>query len=385
MNSPKVNTQLILFLAAIIAISPLTIDMYLPAMPAIAENLSTSIGLVQLSMSLYLAGYATGMLLLGPLADKWGRIHILRLGLSGFLITSLLLSISNDISHFLVLRFVQAFFGAAATVVVPGYIRQLFGAQMAKGMSYVSLIMMVAPLIAPSIGAGLLNISTWPAIFILLSAYTAILLGLTWKMDLPAMPASSKEPISYLGRYRRVFSTPKVLPLIANSMLSSFAFFTYLTAAPLIYMAILGISAEKFALLFALNVGSLMLANLINTRIVGKLGSLTILKWAAGSALIIALLLVVASVQTSILAILCLVPAIMLCIGLMSVNSDALLLIRFQEDSGTATAVMGTLKFGVGALAGPLLAIAPHSLWLFPVMLSVILVAIVINLRLNQT
>ncbi|WP_256260826.1 multidrug effflux MFS transporter [Shewanella sp. NIFS-20-20] len=379
MNTPGIKLGLLFFLAAIIAISPLAIDMYLPAMPSIASSLSTSTALVQQTMSLYLAGYAVGMLLLGPLADKWGRKYILRLGLGGFLIASLLISVCSDINHFLALRFMQAFFGAGATVVVPGYIRQIYGQHTAKGMSYVSLIMMIAPLVAPAIGAGLLKISHWPAIFALLTLYAMVLLSLTWVLTLPPMSNSPQESISYLGRYRRVFSTPGILGLIANSMLSSFAFFTYLTAAPIMYMSIIGISADHFAVLFAVNVGALMLANVINSRIVGKFGSLRILTIAASTGFIITLLMIAASLWSMTSSLMLLVPPLMLCIGMMSVNADSMVLMRFNQDSGTATAVMGTLKFGGGSLAGPLLAMAPNQLWPFPLLLCVSLLVVLSN------
>ncbi|WP_445947397.1 MFS transporter, partial [Shewanella sp.] len=120
-------------LAAMAAITPLAIDMYLPAMSVISSDFSTDITLVQQSLSLYLAGYALGMLTFGPIADKIGRRPLVLVGLIGFALISLAISMSQSIEVFLGLRFLQAFIGAAATVVIPGYIKEVYGENTAKG------------------------------------------------------------------------------------------------------------------------------------------------------------------------------------------------------------------------------------------------------------
>lgn len=137
---------LIPMLSAIVAITPLAIDMYLPAMSTLASSFNSSVTTVQQSLSLYLAGYALGMLTFGPIADRIGRRPLVLLGLTGFGLISLALAFVTSVEVFLGLRFLQAFIGAAATVVVPGYIKEVYGKNTAKGMSYVSLIMMLAPL-----------------------------------------------------------------------------------------------------------------------------------------------------------------------------------------------------------------------------------------------
>src|SRR6187402_1897765 len=132
------SVGLIILLAATIAITPLAIDMYLPAMPVIAQDLQAHIGTVQQSLSIFLAAYGAGMLLFGPLADKFGRRPLALFGISGFATASFLLVWANSIEWFLSMRALQAFCGAAATVVVPGIIRHLYQEHTAKGMSYMS-------------------------------------------------------------------------------------------------------------------------------------------------------------------------------------------------------------------------------------------------------
>lgn len=351
---------LIPMLSAIVAITPLAIDMYLPAMSTLAASFHSDITTVQQSLSLYLAGYSLGMLCFGPLADRIGRRPLVIIGLTGFMLISLALAFVTSIEAFLSLRFAQAFIGAAATVVVPGYIKEVYGENTAKGMSYVSLIMMLAPLLAPSLGSLILEFGEWHLIFFILAFYACILLSLVlWKLKMPSdSDKGSRSQKSFFGAYAVVFTKPGVKLHIASGVLTSFAFFCYLTASPFVYMEVFGLDKSLFAILFSTNVGALMLANVINSRIVGRYGSRrmlrvsTILAMLAGSALFtvnwfgLSLSFTVAT----------LIP-FMGFLGVMSVNADAIVLMKFKQETGTATAVIGTLRFGCGALAGPLLAL----------------------------
>ncbi|QSX42589.1 multidrug effflux MFS transporter [Shewanella cyperi] len=350
---------LIPLLAAIVAINPLAIDMYLPAMADIAAGFGSDITTVQQSLSLYLAGYAIGMLLFGPLADRFGRRPLVLLGLGGATVLSLAVSFAHSIELFLVLRFLQAFIGAAATVVVPGYIKQIYGEHTAKGMSYVSLIMMLAPLLAPSIGSLILGISHWQMIFWLLSLYAGAALLLVWrKLHLPVTLVRHDAKPGFLRSYATVLSRRGVKGYIGSGVLTSFAYFCYLTASPFVFMEVFGLDSHWFAIVFACNVGALMAANIVNTRIVGRFGSrrmlhaATVLGMFFGACLVLVNLLEL-DYQITVLVLM----AFMACLGIMSVNADALVLLKFQHETGTATAVIGTLRFGCGAFAGPLLAL----------------------------
>lgn len=351
---------LIPMLAAIVAITPLAIDMYLPAMATLASSFHSDITTVQQSLSIYLAGYAVGMLCFGPLADRIGRRPLVLMGLTGFMLVSLCLAFVNNVELFLALRFAQAFIGAAATVVVPGYIKEVYGENTAKGMSYVSLIMMLAPLIAPSMGSLILELGEWHLIFFILAAYAFILLALVlWKLKMPSdSDANSRSQKSFFGAYAVIFTKPGTKLHIASGVLTSFAFFCYLTASPFVYMEVFGLDKSLFAILFSTNVGALMLANVINSRIVVRYGSRLMLKIStllailAGSALLLVNLFGLSYHFTVAM----LIP-FMGFLGIMSVNADAIVLMKFKKETGTATAVIGTLRFGCGAMAGPLLAL----------------------------
>jgi len=352
---------LIVLLAAVIALTPLAVDMYLPAMPDIALSLGTHIGNVQQSLSIFLAAYASGMLLFGPLADKWGRRPLAIFGLSGFTLSSIGLIFASNIELFLTLRTTQAFCGAAATVVIPGIVRHLYQEHTAKGMSYLSMIMMLAPLLAPGIGSGILWFSEWRSIFMVLAIYGVLIFALVWKwlpeISQPVKTDAHKKPAHFFSGYQIVFSNPQARPMIASMMFGSFAFFCFITAVSFLYINYFGVSEQVFSLLFGVNVLCLMLANFINSRLVTRHGPLRMLRSGLMIGLFSAIVLCVVNylglgIAYTVIA----VAALMGSLTLIGTNSDAILLMKFPHNSGTTTAVSGTLRFGSGAFAGPLLA-----------------------------
>lgn len=356
--SKTVSFALLALLASIIAITPLAIDMYLPAMPVMADELNTDSGLIQQSLSIYLAAYGVGMLLFGPMADAIGRRPLALGGLCVFCLASLALGLCHDAQWLLVLRALQAFAGSAATVVIPGIIRALYQENTAKGMSYVSMIMMMAPLIAPAIGSAVLWVGHWQDIFLVLALYSALIAVLTWRFLPDPVPVVKGRRLEFLSGYRVVFSHVAARPQIATSMFASFSFFCFLTAVPFVYIEYYGVNEQLFSLLFALNVGMLMLANFCNSRLVGRFGPQRMLNLGLVSALCSAMLLCLANwLELGLVLTVLSIAPLMASLGLIATNADAMILMHFPEHSGTATAVIGTLRFGSGALAGPLLAV----------------------------
>lgn len=356
------SVGLIILLAATIAITPLAIDMYLPAMPVIAQDLQTHIGTVQQSLSIFLAAYGAGMLLFGPLADKFGRRPLALFGISGFATASFLLVWANSIEWFLIMRALQAFCGAAATVVVPGIIRHLYKEHTAKGMSYMSLIMMLAPLLAPSIGSGILYVSEWHSIFWVLFGYSAILLYFIWKYLPEPAPVNARTDartsISFFSGYQTVFAERSVRPLIFTIIFSSFSFFCYLTAIPFVYIQYFGVNEQLFSLLFAINISTLMLSNFINSRFVSRCGSPYMVRSAMLTGIVLAALLCTVNIlKWDMVYTVILLAPLLGCLTMISTNTDAMILMKFPDHSGTASAVTGTLRYACGATAGPVLAL----------------------------
>lgn len=388
-NSNQVSLKLLLpLLASIMALSPLAIDMYLPAMPILAEHLGTDMPMIQNSLSIYLLGYALGLILFGPMADKSSRRKMVLFGISGFLGVSLLLPFVITIEQFLSLRFIQAFISSAATVVVPGAIREYYQKDTAKGLSYVSIIMMLAPMIAPSIGSVLLISHSWQLIFYVLAFYSAVVLLLVAKYLPEAVNSSTAQgkKINFLGRYKVVFSNGEARLDIISSMVISLAFFSYITAIPFVYLTVYKVSEFSFSVLFGINVFGLMMAHFINTRLVTSKGSRKMLWYGLTVSVIASTSLVVVNLLSMplVFTVLSILP-LMGSISMVAVNSDALVFTKFPEQSGTATAVIGTLRFGVGALAGPILAYyydgsaLPFAVLMFSSVLLVLLCQLMIR------
>jgi DHA1 family bicyclomycin/chloramphenicol resistance-like MFS transporter len=372
LDNTNISLKLLLpLLAAILAVSPLAVDMYLSAMPTLATDLKTPIAMVQNSLSIYLLGYALGLILFGPMADKYPRRYLVLFGLGGFVITSALLPLVDNIEQFLTLRFFQAFISSAATVVVPGVIREYYGKDTAKGLSYVSMIMMLAPMIAPSIGSVLLLAHSWQLIFYVLASYSFVVFILVFKYlpDKGMKKVLSQElltnekieqqavELSFIQRYKIVFSNAEARLDIISSMMIALAFFTYITAIPFVYLNVFSTNEFTFSILFALNVLALMTAHFTNTRFVVRKGSRAMLWFGLSLACVAAtaLFLVNYFTLTLMYTVLAILP-LMGSISMVAVNTDALVLTKFPENSGTATAVLGTLRWGLGALAGPILA-----------------------------
>jgi DHA1 family bicyclomycin/chloramphenicol resistance-like MFS transporter len=356
-NQGELSLKLLLpLLAAIIAISPLAIDLYLPAMPIIAIKLSTDMSMVQNTLSIYLLGYALGLLFFGPQADKRSRRKLVMIGISGFIVLTIALPFVTSIEQFLSLRFFQAFISSAATVVVPGTIKERYGKDTAKGFSYVAMIMMLAPMIAPSIGTVLL-LHSWQLIFFGLAAYSLVILYLVYRFLPEVKREKNLVAVSFLQRYKIVLSNKKSQLNIVSSMVVSLAFFAYITAIPFVYLTVFKLSEFEFSLLFAINVLALMTAHFINTRLVSRKGSRKMLAYGLLVAVSFSSLLVIVNVlQLSVVYTAIAVLPLMGSISMIAVNADALIMQEFTRESGTATAVIGTLRFGIGALAGPILA-----------------------------
>ena len=385
MPSPETLNKRILLplLASIVAITPLAIDLYLPAMLVIANDLQTTMPNVQISLSIYLAGYALGMLFFGPIADELGRRLLAKVGLALFGSSSLALAFCTNIELFWSLRAVQAFTGAAATVVVPGIIRHIYRENTAKGMSYVSMIMMVAPLIAPTLGSLIMGISTWQVIFIALAAYSFAILALVQihLIDIPIFKSQQRGLALFFNSYKTVFSRRSALADIASSMFASFAFFCFLTSVPYVYLDFFKVDEQLFGVLFAFNVLALMFGNFMNTRLVPRLGSRKLLFIGLGIGFVAGGALLLFSVMHfSLYFIVATIAPLMMSLGIIASNADSLILMQFEEKSGTATAVIGTLRFGSGALVGPILAFVhpqsaiPFSAMMFSALILILLV-----------
>jgi len=211
-------------LAMTMALGPLALDAYLPAFPAMAASLGVRVHEISLSISLYVFVLAFGQLVAGPLSDRWGRGPVMLAGLAMFGLASYLISTTSSLEGLLAGRVLQAFGGGWATVCVPALVRdRLSGVEAARFFSLIGLLMIMAPAVAPSIGSLILLQFSWPAIFVMLTAYAILLLALL-KWQLFSGSASKRvttHTTSVWQRYRAVFATR---PALRYLLLQTFSF-----------------------------------------------------------------------------------------------------------------------------------------------------------------
>nr|WP_269808676.1 Bcr/CflA family multidrug efflux MFS transporter [Enterovibrio nigricans] len=273
---------LILVLGAISALTPLAIDMYLPAMPEIARDLAATPGQVQTTLAAYTAGFAIGQLIHGPISDSYGRRPVLIVGTLLFLVGTVVSALASDIDTLTYIRAAQGFCGAAAAVVIQALVRDMFDREdFARTMSFITLVMTVAPLAAPMIGGYLAVWFGWRSIFWLLAGFSVLVIVLIITLIPETLPVESRPPLrigATLRNYLKILRTKKSVGYIFASGFSFAGMFSFLTAGSFVYIDYYGVSVQNFGYLFGLNVVCLIFMTSFNGKFVRKLGSEKMLK-----------------------------------------------------------------------------------------------------------
>lgn len=360
MSAPSIRLLAVL-LAMLTAIAPFSVDMYLPAMPAMALDMSVPIHYIEISISTFLFGLAFGQLIGGPLSDRFGRKPMIALGLILFSITSLMLTQTESIDQLLILRALQAIGGGMATVNSSAVIRDLFaGDDMAKVLSMVAIVMMSAPLIAPMLGAFVVKFFDWQSIFLSLAIYSVVvMLLLLWR--LPETNSRSKrsqrktevQRAKLWQSYKRVLTHRQAMGYVIAISFAFSGMFVFLTSSAYTYMEYFSVSVQLFPFLFGANVVVMMLMNRLNVWALNHYASKDILTAGLALQLCCGLGLIIASYTQANLYVI--VPLNMLFVGslgLIAANATAGTLNFFPDISGTATAVIGVTEFTLGALVG---------------------------------
>ncbi len=356
--------QLVLTLASLSAITPLAIDMYLPAFPLIATSLQTTIPHVEFSLSLYFFGMAMGQLFGGPISDAYGRRPMIAIGLVLFACSSIALAFTNDIGVFMLLRAIQSFGGGIATVNVSAIVRDMFeGKEVARIFSLIASIMLIAPLIAPTLGSTILRFFEWEMIFILLFFYTLFALSF-YLIRFPHV-AQKRTKITPIQNYKTVLTHKTAMIFIVAQILCTSGMYTFITSSSFIYMEHFQVSPTLFALFFAINVTMMMILGRLNAHLVKKHNPFTLLKFGMGMQALLGIMLFSAQNQT----IYVLFPIIGLYVGALGFifsNSVSLVLEFFPTISASANAIIGVLQYSVGAFMG-FVASSLHDDTLFPI------------------
>ncbi len=346
---------LILMLAALTAMAPLAIDAYLPAMLTMAEQLIIPIHDVELSLSLFLGGFAIGQIIGGPLSDHFGRRRIIFSGISLFIIGSVGIIASQSINALWLWRLVQALGGGLAIVNSSAVIRDISsGRDSARHLSQMAIIMMIAPLMAPIIGMVLLHLSGWRSIFVFLMIY-ALLLGWLLFRFLPETHQKAANRPSAMKRYLSVLSHRQAMGFLAAQCFSFGGLFTFITASPSVYMGYFSVSETLYPFLFGANVLVMVVFNRLNMRYLRYHSPAFLLTIGQMLQLLVGLMLLAYVLLSPSPQLWLLVFGIMMFIGFQGLtvaNAIASTVEFFPHSAATATALLGACGFMTGAASG---------------------------------
>ena len=253
----KLTLPLLIILGAISALTPIAIDMYLPAMPAIAADFSVNAGKVQLTLTAYTAGFAFGQIIHGPLADSFGRKPVIMVGTCLFVMASIFSAYATSIESLIVLRSLQGFAGATAMVVIQAIVRDMFNKEeFVRTMAFVVLIMTVAPLIAPLLGGHVAAAFGWRAIFMVIATFAIVVMLCIYFFIPETLVREKRQTFSLHNSFRNyalLIKNKQAMCLILVGAFSFSGMFAFLTAGSFIYINQYAVDIKQVGYLFALN------------------------------------------------------------------------------------------------------------------------------------
>ncbi|MFC0528808.1 multidrug effflux MFS transporter [Phytohabitans kaempferiae] len=355
--------RLVLVLGSLIAIGPLTIDMYLPALPAITGGLETTDTAVQLTLTGTLIGLALGQLVIGPLSDAYGRRVPLIAGLALHVVASVLCVVAPNIGTLGTLRVLQGLGVAASSVVALAVVRDLFtGTAFASLLSRLMLVMGAAPILAPTLGGAVLRWTDWRGIFVALAVF-GLLLMVVAALRLPeTLPRERRRPAGVratLRDYGTLVRDRRFVGLVFVAGLAMAALFAYVAGSSFVFQDEYGLSEQEFAVAFGAGAVGLIAATQLNVRLLRRYAPQRILAAALTTGTAAGLLLL-AFAATGIGGLATLMVALWLVLasaGLALPNAPALAMSRHGEAAGTAAALLGAIQFGVCAVAAPMVGV----------------------------
>lgn len=362
MTKPK-PFFLILILGSLAALGPFSIDMYLPGFKAIAKDLNTEVSHVALSLSSFFIGISAGQLLYGPLLDKFGRKKPLYVGLFIYIISSLSCIWITTIDQLIVLRFVQAIGSCAAAVAAIAMVRDLFTVQESpKVFASLMLVIALSPMLAPTAGGYLIAALGWPSVFIFLGIM-ALLMLLTTIFWLPEsyIPDSSYslKPKPILKNFSIVLKEPRFYTYALVSAITFSGLFAYVSASPVVFMDLFGVSETGYGWIFALLSSFFIGFSQVNSLILRWFNSETIVQWALIAQVIISILFLIMALNNllNLYGTILFIGLFLGCLGFINPNASALALAPFNKNAGIASALMGALQMGIGALASAMISL----------------------------
>jgi DHA1 family bicyclomycin/chloramphenicol resistance-like MFS transporter len=349
--------RLVLILGALSAFAPMSIDMYLPSLPTLAVEFGTSASATQLTLSAFFIGLAIGQALYGPLADRFGRKPALYVGLTVYAIATIGCASAGSVESLIAWRFAQALGGCAGVVVARAVVRDLFDQWgSARMLSTMMLVMGAAPMLAPLLGGWLLAVSGWRSIFWVLLAFGLMCLAVTI-VALPETRPRSSQPlgvVAALRDYARLLGHRRFLGYVLAGGLAQAGMFAYISGSPFVFIDVYGVPAQAYGWLFGLNALGLITASQINARLIRRWGPDRLLARANLANAVFGLLLVTVAWSRSGGLVALLVPLFgyIASLGFSYPNAAAGAMAPFPERAGSASALLGTVQFGIAAVAG---------------------------------
>ncbi len=360
LDSPRERRLLIAILGVITALGPMAIDLYLPALPTIAQEMGEPLGRIQLTLSAYTVGFALGQIVFGPMSDRFGRLRIMLPGIIGYAVFNLLASMTGSATELMIVRVLQAFSGAAVMVCIPAMVRDMFpGKECARILASVMLVMTVAPLVAPLLGGQILKYFGWQSLFVFLALLGCLAFALAvtrLQESLPEQRRAQLSPKALAQAYGNVLRHRQAMGYILAHAFFFGGMFAFISASPFVYIELYGVGVERYGLLFGLNIISLATCNMTNMRLMSRfeLRHLLLLGCTmaclAGALLLLNVWYGIGGLQGV------LIPCViyMGMVGFTGPNSNALALGFFPKNAGTANATAGVMRFGVGGITAGL-------------------------------
>ncbi|XMB29121.1 multidrug effflux MFS transporter [Paenibacillus sp. BR2-3] len=357
--SRKQRLQLAVILGSIATIGPLSIDMYLPALPALSSYFGTTAALVQLSLTFFLLGLALGQLIAGPLSDVYGRRLPLLIGMMIYAISSLLCAFVPSIGLLIALRFVQGLAGSVGVVISRAAVRDLYtGSELTKFFSLLMIVNGLGPILAPVLGGQLLRVTSWQGVFVVLFVagllfFATILLRLP--ETLPKERRSSNGLKGTLRTFRSLLGNAKFMGYALSQGFVTSAMFAYISGSSFVLQNIFGVSPQMYSLIFAMNGVGIILSGQVAGRLSGRVGERKLL--LSGLLLCTSggvLLLVTVLAGGGLAPILICLFAVVSSVGMVGAASFSLAMQDQGDTAGSASALLGLLPLLLGGSVAPL-------------------------------
>lgn len=367
-SSRRSMLRLVLVLGALTALGPLTIDLYLPAFPAIAGDLNASESAVQLTLTGTLLGVALGQLIIGPMSDSLGRRRPLVAATVVHVAASVLCALAPTIAVLGAFRVVQGMAAAAGAVVSMAVVRDLYtGIPAVQLLSRLMLVTGVAPVLAPTLGGQVLQVTDWRGVFWVLAALGVALVAVVTFGLRETLPADRRRPggvAETVRTYGSLLRERTFVGLMLTGGLMMAALFAYIAGSSFVFQGVYGLSEQDYGLMFGINSVGLVIATQLNARLVRRVGP----QWVLSTALVVAAgaagLMLVAAVTGLFGFFGIAVPLFVLLatVGFTMPNTPVLALADHGRSAGTAAALLGAMNFAIGAVTAPLVgAFGPGS------------------------